>query len=116
MSNPDHTRRHFIARSAALGAGLAAPTLFADHHGNKKGFKISSNIVEKYGMYLRPSLYNSLNPLTREEALALSRVGLHDTSYWSSLSSSEQQAALNSNEIGRGTQDINSSTQKPCEP
>ena len=25
---------------------------------SKKGFKISSNIVEKYGLYLRPSLYN----------------------------------------------------------
>ena len=25
---------------------------------NKKGHKISSNIVQKYGLYLRPSLYN----------------------------------------------------------
>jgi len=38
---------------------------------SKKGFKISSNIVQKYGMYLRPSLYNHLNPLTREEAIRL---------------------------------------------
>jgi len=37
---------------------------------NKKGHKLSSNIVEKYGTYLRPSLYNHLNPITsREEAL-----------------------------------------------
>jgi predicted GIY-YIG superfamily endonuclease len=37
---------------------------------NKKGYKISSNIVEKYGLYLRPSLYNHINPiLTRQEAL-----------------------------------------------
>ncbi|MEL0457183.1 ribose-5-phosphate isomerase [Flavobacteriaceae bacterium SZ-1-7] len=37
---------------------------------NKKGYKISSNIVQKYGMYLRPSLYNHLNPIeTREEAM-----------------------------------------------
>ncbi len=44
---------------------------------SKKGHKISSNIVEKYGLYLRPSLYEGLNPMTRaaavkmEEALAL---------------------------------------------
>jgi len=35
---------------------------------SKKGLKISSNIVKKYGMYLRPSLYSELNPLTRDEA------------------------------------------------
>lgn len=39
---------------------------------NKKGYKISSNIVQKYGMYLRPSLYNHILPLhTREEALRM---------------------------------------------
>lgn len=27
---------------------------------SKKGHKISSNIVQKYGLYLRPSLYNHL--------------------------------------------------------
>jgi hypothetical protein len=39
---------------------------------NKKGYKISANIVEKYGLYLRPSLYEHLNtkPMTREQALA----------------------------------------------
>ncbi|MFY0650863.1 MAG: hypothetical protein JXQ96_02460 [Cyclobacteriaceae bacterium] len=36
---------------------------------NKKGHKLSSNIVEKYGMYLRPSLYNHIKPMTRSEAL-----------------------------------------------
>lgn len=37
---------------------------------NKKGHKISSSIVEKYGLYLRPSLYNHIDPfLTRKEAL-----------------------------------------------
>lgn len=36
----------------------------------KKGHKISSNVVEKYGLYLRPSLYNHIDPfLTRAEAL-----------------------------------------------
>jgi len=39
---------------------------------NKKGYKLSSNIVQKYGMYLRPSLYNHLDSLsTREEALKM---------------------------------------------
>jgi hypothetical protein len=38
---------------------------------NKKGYKISAYIVQKYGGYLRPSLYNHINlkPMTREEAL-----------------------------------------------
>lgn len=41
-------------------------------HRNKKGYKISATIVEKYGMYLRPSLYNQLNPITTQaEALKL---------------------------------------------
>lgn len=38
---------------------------------NKKGHKLSSNIVEKYGTYLRPSLYNHIDPMTREEALKM---------------------------------------------
>ena len=49
---------------------------FAQHksgHRNKKGHKISSSIVEKYGLYLRPSLYNDINEhsMTREEALKM---------------------------------------------
>lgn len=39
---------------------------------NKKGHKLSSNIVEKYGMYLRGSLYNHIDPIaTRTEALKM---------------------------------------------
>ena len=39
---------------------------------NKKGYKISPNIVENYGMYLRPSLYNHIDPIaTREAALKM---------------------------------------------
>jgi len=34
---------------------------------NKKGHKLSSNIVEKYGIYLRPSLYNHIDPFTNQE-------------------------------------------------
>lgn len=40
-------------------------------HVNKKGHKISSNIVQKYGMYLRPSLYNELELMTKTEALVM---------------------------------------------
>ncbi len=39
---------------------------------NKKGYKLSSNLVEKYGLYLRPSLYNHIDPIaTRQEALKM---------------------------------------------
>jgi hypothetical protein len=40
---------------------------------NKKGHKLSANIVQKYGTYLRPSLYNHINetPMSRQEALAM---------------------------------------------
>ncbi len=40
---------------------------------NAKGHKLSASIVLKYGIYLRPSLYNHLNlkPMTQEQALAM---------------------------------------------
>lgn len=38
---------------------------------NKNGHKLSSNIVEKYGLYLRPSLYNHLDPMTKTEAIKM---------------------------------------------
>ncbi|HMK05791.1 MAG TPA: hypothetical protein VK489_16435 [Ferruginibacter sp.] len=40
---------------------------------NKKGHKLSAYIVQKYGAYLRPSLYNHLNlkSMTRQEALLM---------------------------------------------
>ena len=40
---------------------------------NKKGYKLSAYIVEKYGTYLRPSLYDDINlkPMTRQEALLM---------------------------------------------
>ncbi len=41
---------------------------------SKKGYKISSSIVEKYGAYLRSSLYGHLPPYkTREEALKMEK-------------------------------------------
>ena len=40
---------------------------------NKKGYRLSAYIVEKYGTYLRPSLYDHINlkPMTRQEALLM---------------------------------------------
>lgn len=39
---------------------------------SKKGNKLASNIVFKYGLYLRPSLYSHIEPVaTRAAALAL---------------------------------------------
>src|SRR5438045_6549682 len=40
---------------------------------NKKGHKLSSNLVQKYGSYLRPSLYEDINlkRMTRQEALIM---------------------------------------------
>lgn len=42
-------------------------------HLSNKGFDISSSIVKKYGLYLRPSLYNHLNKMSQEEALKMER-------------------------------------------
>ncbi|MEQ9300272.1 MAG: hypothetical protein RIF33_16990 [Cyclobacteriaceae bacterium] len=39
---------------------------------NKKGHKLSSKIVQKYGTYLRPNLYNHIAPMaTRLAALKM---------------------------------------------
>ena len=42
---------------------------------NKKGYKLSANIVQKSGTYLRPSLYDHINvkPMTRQEALVMEK-------------------------------------------
>ena len=42
---------------------------------NKKGHKLSAYIVQKYGTYLRPSLYDHINekPMTREQALLMEK-------------------------------------------
>ena len=47
---------------------------------NKKGHKLSAYIPQKYGSYLRPSLYEHLNqkPMTRQEALLMEKkLALH---------------------------------------
>jgi len=40
---------------------------------NKKGHKLSANIVQQYGSYLRPSLYDHINlkAMTRQQALLM---------------------------------------------
>jgi hypothetical protein len=40
---------------------------------NKQGHKLSASIVQKYGSYLRPSLYDQANrkPMSRQEALLM---------------------------------------------
>jgi predicted GIY-YIG superfamily endonuclease len=42
---------------------------------NKKGHKLSAYIPQKYGSYLRPSLYEHLNlkPMTRQQALLMEK-------------------------------------------
>lgn len=40
---------------------------------NAKGQKLSSNIVQKYGRYLRPSLYQHIGKLSRAEALEVEK-------------------------------------------
>lgn len=44
-------------------------------HKSKKGVNISSSIVRKYGLYLRPSLYEHHNqkPMTRQQALDMEK-------------------------------------------
>ena len=47
---------------------------------NKKGHKLSAEIVRKYGSYLRPSLYDHINlkPMNREQALLMEeKLALH---------------------------------------
>jgi hypothetical protein len=42
---------------------------------NRKGFKLSANIVQQYGIYLRPSLYDQINmkPMTKQQALIMEK-------------------------------------------
>ncbi len=54
----------------------SAKERFAQHlrgHRSKKGYNISSRIVQKYGLYLRPSLYEHLSPMTKVKALEMEK-------------------------------------------
>lgn len=47
---------------------------FAQHKSgalSKKGHDLSAAIVKKYGLYLRPSLFQHIGPMSRTEALAV---------------------------------------------
>jgi len=40
---------------------------------SKRGFKLSSRFVTKYGMYLRPSLYSHLKKFNKTKALVMEK-------------------------------------------
>ena len=71
-ANPQYT-----GRLECLYVGMTSKTpqeRFRQHRTgfrNKHGHKLSANIVEKYGAYLRPSLYSRLVLMTRQNALAI---------------------------------------------
>ena len=66
--------KHYAGQMECLYVGMTRhnpKVRFQKHitgYRNKKGIKISSSIVEKYGLYLRPSLYEFLNPLSYQDA------------------------------------------------
>ena len=70
---------HYMGGASCLYVGMTSqsPNQRFDKHKsgyrNKDGFKISSSIVEKYGLYLRPSMYQHLNPLSLKQAKYVER-------------------------------------------
>ena len=71
----------FIGVLECLYVGMTSKTpveRFKQHktgYVNKKGHKLAAYIVQKYGAYLRPSLYDHLNlkPMTRQQALVMEK-------------------------------------------
>ncbi len=65
---------HYMGIKECLYVGMTSGTpeeRFEKHKigaKSKKGYKISSYVVEKYGLYLRPSLYENFNPLSYTDA------------------------------------------------
>ncbi len=74
LANPDYNHKF-----ECLYVGMTSNTpleRFQKHkagYRTKKGIKISSSFVEKYGLFLRPSLYDKLNPLTKPEAVDMEK-------------------------------------------
>lgn len=70
---------HYRGGRCCLYVGMTSHTpqeRFKKHitgYRTKKGIKISSKYVEKYGLYLRPSLYSDFNPLTKANATQLEK-------------------------------------------
>lgn len=68
---------HYLGKLECLYVGMTSNTpaeRFRKHktgHKSKKGYKISSPIVEKFGLMLRPSLYEKFNPMTKEKAVRM---------------------------------------------
>ena len=64
---------NFNFNSLSCNKGYRLYDYLNDRHRNKKGHKLSAYIVQKYGAYLRPSLYEHINikPLTRQQALIM---------------------------------------------
>lgn len=57
--------------------GLTPQERFRKHktgHKNKKGIDVSAYFVKKYGLYLRPSLYQTFHPKSRTQALAFEKL------------------------------------------
>lgn len=69
----------FNGRLECLYVGMTSKTpaeRFQQHKTgfvNAKGHKLAAYLVQKYGIYLRPSLYNEINltPMNREQALKM---------------------------------------------
>ncbi len=65
---------HYRGIKECLYVGMTSNTpkeRFKKHktgYRNKKGIKISSSVVQKYGLYLRPSLYSVFNPMSKADA------------------------------------------------
>lgn len=71
----------FIGVLECLYVGMTSKTpieRFRQHktgYISKNGYKISAYIVQKYGAYLRPSLYDHINlkPMTKQQALMMEK-------------------------------------------
>jgi len=65
---------HYMGIRECLYVGMTGTTpeiRFKKHKTgakSKKGFKISAYVVEKFGLYLRPSLYEQYNPMSSTDA------------------------------------------------
>ena len=70
---------HFKGKLECLYVGMTSNTpeeRFRKHktgYRTRKGIKISSPIVEKFGICLRPSLYQRFNPMTKEKAIRMEK-------------------------------------------
>ena len=72
-ANPQYNAAVFQCLYVGMTSKTPAERLMQHKTGyiNKKGHKLSANIVHQYGTYLRPSLYDHINlkAMNRQEAL-----------------------------------------------